>query len=81
MNEQFVKSCHVGLHSIGGGRRTSVSALAGSVKSTVVEFEANDSEDDDREEHQQVDLEQRSHSADDGLENHLQTCNAQSVRA
>lgn len=38
-----------------------------------VELEAYNGEDDYSEKHQQPDLQQRGHSLDDGLQDHLQT--------
>ena len=44
---------------------------ASSVECTVVDFQSYDGKHDDSEEHEQTDLEQRGHSPDDGLKDHL----------
>jgi hypothetical protein len=44
------------------------------VQRSGVKLQPDDGEDDDGEQHQQADLEQRSHGLDDGLQHDLQTC-------
>jgi hypothetical protein len=43
------------------------------MKSPGIELQADDSEYNDRKQHQQSDLQQRRHCFDDGLQHHLQT--------
>ena len=50
------------------------------VEDAAVELEADDGEDDDCEQDEQADLQQRSHGAQDGLEDDLQTCNDRKKR-
>lgn len=46
----------------------------------AVELQANDSEYDDGEQHEEGNLQQRSHGQNDSLQNDLQTCTTESER-
>ena len=46
---------------------------AGHVKSSIVELQSNDGENDDQKEYQQSDLREWSDGFENGLENHLET--------
>lgn len=54
--------------------RLTVDGVAGVVKGARVILEADDGEDEDREQHEQRDLHQRGHRAQNRLEHHLETC-------